>query len=98
MSEDTPAGRGRDHTIEEKSRLQVLSMVFGHSSAPVQLESGVKILPVNTRAATYEIQTPEQGAVDVIDVELFRSVRNLDDYIKQYENSEDHENLGRGVA
>jgi len=82
---------------ETDSRLQKLVRVFGHTSRAVELDSGTKIGPTNARADAYEVQVPETGAVDVVDVSQFKSVRDLDRYLRQLENTAPEPD-GVGVA
>jgi len=87
MSEDNGDG----------TRLQKLSRLFGHTTRAVELDSGLVIAPTNVRSGSYEVQHEEEGAVDVVDVDQFRSVRELDQYLKRFEGSSP-EDLGHGVA
>lgn len=82
---------------EEKSRLQKLSRVFGHTTKAVEVGEDLALMPTNLRPGSYEVQKEDHGAVDVIDVDKFRSVRQLDDYLQRFEGSEP-DDLGRGVA
>ncbi len=79
------------------SRLQRLSVVFGNSPEGVKLKSGVSLVPANLTPQSYEIQTSGDGAVDVVDVSRFKSVRELDKYVQRYED-DTPDDLGVGVA
>lgn len=81
----------------ESTRLQKLVRVFGHTTHLVELDSGTKIGPSSARADAYEVQVPETGAVDVVDVSQFKSVPDLDHYLRQLENTAPEPD-GVGVA
>lgn len=83
--------------VEEKSRLQKLSRVFGHTTTGVEVGEDLALMPTNLRPGSYEVQKENQGGVDVVDVDKFRSVRELDNYLQRFEGGEP-EDLGRGVA
>lgn len=82
---------------DDESRLQKLSRLFGYTTRRLELDSGLVIGPTNLRSASYEVQHEEEGAVDVVDVDQFRSVRELDQYLQRFEGRAP-DDLGHEVA
>ncbi len=81
---------------EERSRLGKLVSVFGYGPG-VELDSGTVLVRNNARPGAYEVQVSEEGAVDVVDVDQFKSVRELDRYLQRLEDTTPEAD-GVGVA
>lgn len=88
-----------DDSDGEPTRLNKISRVFGGTTDDVELSSGIEIGPSPLRRGAYEIRHPDGGAFDVVDIDQFRSVRELHEYIHQFEvTDQPPEDLGHGVA
>lgn len=90
--------QGQVHQQEADTRLIKLSYAFGHTPETLKFETGVALVPNGLRPGAFEIVTESHGTVDIVDVDNFRSVAELDEYVQHYEDSPPSDKLGHGVA
>lgn len=83
---------------DELTRVERLSDTFAGTTSAVVLETGLVLSPMEFTAKCYAVIQPDEEIVDVVDVDEFKSARQLSKYLRQFEDDEETDGVGMGVA